>query len=143
MSLFRIVYCSRNDVPAQGEDHEAEALRILKASRANNVRDDITGALFYNAICFAQVLEGPLEAVQTTFERIQCDPRHADVVVLQSGPAHERLFASWDMAAATAADPATASAAIIRALARPGASAATEVLHMLAVLVRRRSPALV
>ena len=142
MSLFRIVYCSRNDIPAQGGDPATEAERILAASRANNERVGITGALFHSPICYAQVLEGPLDAVQAAFERIQCDPRHADVVVLQSGPAADRLFSAWGMAATAAADPKVASAAIIRALARPGAAAATDVLHMLETLVRRKSPAM-
>ena len=32
------------------------------------------------------------------FERIQCDERHGEIVVLQSGPIAERHFSDWSMA---------------------------------------------
>ena len=72
--------------------------QILEASQRNNARAGVTGALMFNAGAFAQVLEGPQEGVEGTFERIQCDPRHGDVTVLQCGPAERRGFESWSMA---------------------------------------------
>ena len=52
----------------------------------------------FNDGAFAQVLEGPRRGVEDTFERIQRDPRHGDVTVLQCGPAESRGFANWSMA---------------------------------------------
>ena len=52
----------------------------------------------FNSGCFAQVLEGPLGAVAATFERIQRDARHADVMVLDFRPVSERSFGAWSMA---------------------------------------------
>jgi hypothetical protein len=96
--LYRLVYASKNHL--QGSDAEiAEAVsQILDASQRNNARVGVTGALMFNAGAFAQVLEGSQQGVESTFERIQCDPRHGDVTVLQCGPAESRSFANWSMA---------------------------------------------
>ncbi|MCJ2075545.1 BLUF domain-containing protein [Methylobacterium sp. E-016] len=96
--LYRLVYASKNHL--QGTDAEvAEAVsQILAASQRNNAKVDVTGALMFNAGAFAQVLEGPQQGVESTFERIQCDPRHGDVTVLQCGPAKSRSFTNWSMA---------------------------------------------
>jgi hypothetical protein len=96
--LYRLVYASKNHL--QGTDAEvAEAVsQILAASQRNNAKVDVTGALMFNAGAFAQVLEGPQPGVESTFERIQCDPRHGDVTVLQCGPAKSRSFTNWSMA---------------------------------------------
>lgn len=93
--LHRLVYYSQNRIRA---DLEREVQTILEASRRNNVAAGVTGALIFNAGCFAQVLEGPTAAVEATFERIQQDDRHASVSVIASGPVHERRFSGWAMA---------------------------------------------
>ena len=96
--LYQVVYCSRNRIPG-GPDALSENIGgILAKSRRNNVRDGVTGGLLFSDGCFAQVLEGPMEAVMAAFERIQCDERHGEVVVLQSGPIAERHFSDWSMA---------------------------------------------
>ena len=135
--LFRIVYCSSNRTTAQEEASVAEVESILAVSRANNARDGVTGALLYSEGSFVQVLEGRLDAVQRTFGRIQCDPRHGDVVVLQAGLLEERLFGAWDMALAAPADPAKASATLSRVLKQPDGAAGTEIVALLAGVLRR------
>ncbi len=67
-------------------------------SQHNNNKVSVTGALLFNGGSFAQVLEGPRKAVETTFERIQRDPRHSDVSVLQCEPVEARGFSNWSMA---------------------------------------------
>ena len=96
--LHRVLYCSRNLIPGDPEAVAADVGRILAASRRNNARDGITGGLLFSQGCFAQVLEGPLDAVESAFERIQCDERHSEVTVLQSGPIMARDFPNWSMA---------------------------------------------
>lgn len=98
MSLYKLVYCSRNRIGVSGPEVTEELQNILAASRANNARAGITGALLYSAGNFAQVLEGPLASIEQTFELIQRDPRHSEVVVIQSGPAETRDFPEWSMA---------------------------------------------
>lgn len=115
---YRLVYYSRNLVTSAPETFTREIDDILAVSRANNARDGITGALIFNAGCFAQVLEGPLDVVEATFERIQQDERHGEVSLLAMEPISARSFPNWAMGfvglsdadAARFADVAAASA---------------------------------
>lgn len=52
----------------------------------------------FNAVLFGQVLEGPRDAIEATFERIQGDERHGDVTLLSFGPSDARGFPDWSMA---------------------------------------------
>lgn len=105
-SLHRLVYYSRTRLPGDPALVKQAVDEILAASRRNNARVDVTGALMFNGGCFAQVLEGPLTAVETTFERIQQDDRHGDVSLLAMTPISDRGFSTWSMAyvGASAAD---------------------------------------
>jgi hypothetical protein len=96
-SLHRLVYYSRNHVSDTPETFSSEVADILEKSRVNNARDGITGALLFNAGCFAQVLEGPLGAIEATFERIQQDERHGEVSLLSLESQDERSFPNWAM----------------------------------------------
>ena len=94
--IHRLVYYSRNRL--SNDALTAWNIKdILSASRANNARVEVTGALMFNAGCFAQVLEGPREAVEETFERIQQDERHGEVSLLDFGPVDARAFETWSM----------------------------------------------
>ncbi|MBV9736352.1 MAG: BLUF domain-containing protein [Acidisphaera sp.] len=139
-SLHRIVYCSRNALAGSAASVSGEIRDILALSRANNRRDGITGALLYSGGVFAQVLEGRLDAIEGAFERIQRDPRHRDVTVLQIAPAGPRGFPDWSMAfagdSAGRSDPATA-ARLAEALADPDAVGGEELLDLLRDLVVR------
>ena len=105
--LFRVLYCSRNLIPGDAGSVATHVRSILEVSRRNNGRHGLTGGLLFSAGCFAQVLEGPSDAVESTFERIQCDDRHSDVTVLQAGIISARDFPGWSMAfsGAGSADP--------------------------------------
>ena len=96
-SLYRLVYYSRNTIIGDAAAREAAITSILAKSQANNRKVDVTGALMFNSGCFGQVLEGPLEAVEQIFERIQQDERHGDVSLLAFDPAPERAFENWSM----------------------------------------------
>lgn len=106
--LYKLVYCSRNRIVGTQEEIIAEIQNILACSRRNNALAGITGALLFNEGLFAQVLEGPVESVDGTFEKIQCDPRHGDVAVLQSGPTGRRDFPAWSMAFAASSNKESA-----------------------------------
>lgn len=111
--IYQILYCSRNRIPGTAAETRPEVEGILKASRRNNAEAGITGALFYNTLFFAQVLEGRFVDVQATFERLQLDPRHEDLVVLRSGYVAHRDFGDWSMAYAGA------SASVALSLSKP------------------------
>lgn len=96
-TLHRLIYYSRNRVTESPAALARAIASILEASQRHNPRVGVTGALMFNAGCFAQVLEGPRAAVEATFERIQQDDRHGDVSLLDFGPAHARSFENWSM----------------------------------------------
>lgn len=104
--LFRIIYASRNRLPGSDEEVARQVDEILATSRRNNAPNGVGGVLLFNNGCFFQVLEGTFAAVSATFERIQRDDRHDQVVVLEAGYPDERRFADWSMAfvGANAAD---------------------------------------
>lgn len=95
--LYRLVYYSRNHIAGDEALFAMNVDEILAASRKNNQRDDITGALLFNAGCFAQVLEGPLDKVEAAFERIQQDERHGEVSLLALDPIDQLSFPNWSM----------------------------------------------
>ena len=98
VDTHRLVYRSRL-IPAESPAAMRAMIEaILAASRRNNARVGVTGALMFSAGGFAQVLEGPRAAVEHVFERIQQDPRHDDVAVLSFGPVGGRAFDQWSMA---------------------------------------------
>lgn len=96
--LYRLIYISSNCIAGDVDSVRREIDKILKVARDANNAVGVTGALMFNAGCFAQVLEGPLQHVEETFERIQCDERHSDVVILAFEPVSTRGFDSWSMA---------------------------------------------
>ncbi|WP_237479000.1 BLUF domain-containing protein [Lichenibacterium dinghuense] len=96
--LYRLIYTSRNFLGGSDAEQAAAVDGILAVSKRNNARVGVTGALLFNAGFFAQILEGPRAAVETTFERIQRDTRHSDVSVLQCEPVAARGFPNWSMA---------------------------------------------
>jgi FAD-dependent sensor of blue light len=100
--VFRTIYCSRNRIRGSAKEITTEILHILESARANNAALSVTGALLYTSENFAQVLEGPVEAVGKTFEKIQQDLRHSEVIVVESGFTGERHFADWSMAFSSA-----------------------------------------
>ena len=71
---------------------------ILATSRRNNERCGVTGLLVSGGKRFLQVLEGPDQAVLTTYARIQNDARHFAFVLLATKPVEERAFGDWSMA---------------------------------------------
>lgn len=131
--IYRLIYCSH-----VAEDSLGDTAGIFAVSRVNNARDGLTGALLHKEGLFAQILEGPLPVVERTFERIQCDPRHDNVVVLQFAEVGGRTFSDWAMADAGAAADLLASPLPTDLLARPANQAADDVLVTLRDLVNRQ-----
>jgi hypothetical protein len=70
---------------------------ILVSSRRNNRRDSLTGLLVVGKRRFLQVLEGPKEQCDATYDRILADDRHFAVVQLSRRTIEERAFGEWDM----------------------------------------------
>lgn len=96
--LFQIAYISDNATGSTSEELSKIMQSIQLASKRNNTADNISGALMFNQQCFAQILEGDSKTIENTFERIQNDPRHQNVQVLDYGPIQDRSFPEWAMA---------------------------------------------
>ncbi|NCP12202.1 MAG: BLUF domain-containing protein [Sphingomonadales bacterium] len=91
--MHRFMYIST----ATSYNDDNEMASILRVSRRNNARDDITGLLVKGGPRFLQVLEGPERAVRATYQRILADPRHKAAVELIDEPCAERQFGDWAM----------------------------------------------
>ncbi|HEY1411328.1 MAG TPA: BLUF domain-containing protein [Rhodopila sp.] len=146
-SLYRLIYCSRDIIAQMVPDAvtpdglEREIRAILATARARNAAADVTGALLSTTSGFAQVLEGPRDAVERTFERIGADPRHTNVTVLSFTPTERRSFPDWSMgfcsqASHGAPDPLALFLADA-SFAGPRATTGSDVLRLLETVVRR------
>jgi len=74
-----------------------ELLDILKTSRDNNKKNDISGMLLYDNGSFIQILEGEDSLIDTIFNNIQNDERHNNIMVMQNRDIDSREFAEWSM----------------------------------------------
>lgn len=95
---YRLIYCSRNRIDRSEQQIAMEIEKILVSSRRNNEKHNITGALLFNGLAFAQVLEGPRSAVETLYATICEDSRNSHNVLLETGNITKRDFARWSMA---------------------------------------------
>ncbi|NCP13647.1 MAG: BLUF domain-containing protein [Sphingomonadales bacterium] len=96
MSLLSLLYVSRSTLPA---DSAADAVAdIITASRSNNSRLGVTGALLFTGEHFAQVFEGPSAVVDKLMEKIAADVRHDTIIIFAQAPIRARRFGAWNMA---------------------------------------------
>src|SRR5688572_12935407 len=93
MNLISLVYVSSIVRPFAADD----VREILRVSRENNARDDITGLLLYRDGSFIQALEGPEVAVERLYRKIRMDPRHRRVMTVLRSPLASRIFTGWSM----------------------------------------------
>jgi hypothetical protein len=91
--VHKIIYASRATRPISDADLEA----ILEASRRHNTEAGLSGLLVYCAESFLQILEGELEPLNATYERIRADDRHTDLRRLVFAPIEFRKFGDWTM----------------------------------------------
>lgn len=93
MPLIHLIYVSS----ARDELAADELASIMTASVRNNASRAVTGMLLYAGGNFMQVLEGPEQAVEGTYQRLAKDPRHCGLFVLERGPIASRSFDGWSM----------------------------------------------
>lgn len=98
--LYSIIYISRMNFDGNEAHIKQEVDDIIKTSTSKNSQKDVTGALLFSGGYFVQVLEGPLDAVESIFESIQNDFRHKEISTLSNAQIEERSFPKWSMALA-------------------------------------------
>jgi hypothetical protein len=79
------------------DDHPETLSAILASAQKHDAANGITGMLLYAEGSFLQVLEGPPEAVDATYARIQQDPRHKRTLVMSEHAVPQREFGDWRM----------------------------------------------
>jgi hypothetical protein len=94
--MLSLLYVSRSSQPPEEAQNELQAILAVSADR--NMRSGITGALVHTGREFAQVLEGPDEAVVQVMGNIILDRRHKDVRILVTEQIEARSFPNWGMA---------------------------------------------
>lgn len=72
-------------------------LSIVRSVLPRNRALGITGALYCTDRAFFQVIEGAPNAISFVLGRIEADPRHSDVTVIEDVTIPERLFGGHDM----------------------------------------------
>jgi hypothetical protein len=92
--LKRVSYISKFSRPLTND----EVAQLATDAAERNRQLGVTGMLMSSGGIFYQVLEGPLEAVDSLFQKIAIDPRHKDVLVLSvQEEVEDRQFPSWAM----------------------------------------------
>jgi hypothetical protein len=91
--------------------------QIVETSQKNNPSKRITGMLVASGDLFYQLLEGPKNDIDTLYARITKDPRHQQVLLLESEVGNfERICPDWAMQKVDLSLKSTAETAPISAL---------------------------
>ena len=93
MTLLQLIYVS-DAAPQLTEDGVTS---MVAAAKQFNEDAGVTGALYYDASHFVQVLEGEDKALIQLYARILDDPRHSNVRTLAVRRIDERDFIQWGM----------------------------------------------
>ncbi len=70
---------------------------ILSDAINYNKKNNITGALVCREDIYLQLLEGPEQAVNYTYQKILDDDRHLEVELLIKEHCNKRIFPKWNM----------------------------------------------
>ena len=70
---------------------------ILSDAINYNKKNNITGALVCRDDIYLQLLEGPEQAVNYTYQKILDDDRHLEVELLIKENCNKRIFPKWNM----------------------------------------------
>ena len=111
--MKRIRYVSRFARPLGLADIDD----IIAASERNNPPMGITGSLVIAGELFFQMIEGPAESVDQLYVKIARDPRHDQILLLDSEvDDFERMCPDWAMARLDLSQGTSANLAPARAL---------------------------
>lgn len=92
--MKRIKYISRFSREMTAE----EIRRLVDVAAQNNAEKGITGILMASGRLFFQIIEGPEDELNTVWQLIRDDPRHTDILLLNSETgSFSRLFPDWSM----------------------------------------------
>lgn len=83
---------------SDSRDYESlDHLKLLyKKAQKNNLKNNITGVLIYHNGNFLQVLEGHIETVDYTYEKIRLDGRHKNILKVINIEIEQRIFEDYN-----------------------------------------------
>ena len=111
--MKRVRYISRFSDQLSPKDID----QIVEASQRNNPGRKITGMLLASGDLFYQLLEGPRDQIDMLYAKILKDPRHEQVILLESEVGgFERICPDWAMQKIDLSLKSTAETAPISAL---------------------------
>jgi hypothetical protein len=96
MKLLSLFYVSRSTGNAVAS--EAAMADIVETAHRNNPTRGLTGALIFTGSNFAQILEGPTDAVEEMMTSITTDFRHHEILIADRTIIAKRRFPGWSMA---------------------------------------------
>ena len=92
--MKRVRYISRFSSALSSQDIET----IIETSQKNNPSRQITGMLMATGDLFYQLLEGPRNEIDALYARISKDPRHEQILLLESETGDfDRICPDWAM----------------------------------------------
>lgn len=92
--MKRVRYISRFALSLSPTDID----QIVETSQKNNPRRNITGMLVASGDLFYQLLEGPKKEIDSLYDRISKDPRHEQILLLESEVGDfDRICPDWAM----------------------------------------------
>ncbi|MDR9399875.1 MAG: BLUF domain-containing protein [Psychroflexus sp.] len=94
MKLAYVSYMSHQSRLMSDKDLE----QLLFQIREKNKRLAITGLLLLIQGKFVQYIEGPEPEIKNVYKSIKADPRHNELLLLDSGKIEQRQFQDWSMA---------------------------------------------
>ncbi|MDR9447839.1 MAG: BLUF domain-containing protein [Psychroflexus sp.] len=94
MKLAYVSYMSHQSRLMSDKDVE----QLLFQIREKNKRLAITGLLLLIQGKFVQYIEGPEPEIKNVYKSIKADPRHNELLLLDSGKIEQRQFQDWSMA---------------------------------------------
>ena len=94
--LKSLTYVSRSMLSSSRREAELDA--IVAVARVRNAALGVTGALMASSYTFAQILEGPSDAIDALMESILQDTRHREVKIVSAESDAPRKFPAWAMA---------------------------------------------
>ena len=90
--IFRLIYKS---IPFGYDQNILNG--ILSDAINYNKKNNITGALVCRDDIYLQLLEGPEQAVNFTYQKILDDDRHLEIELLIKEHCNNRIFPKWSM----------------------------------------------
>ncbi len=97
MPLYRLLYRSEFAFKQSDSPIDQQIDAIVEAAAQANQENNLSGALIASNGVFIQALEGPLAALEITFEKICSDLRHSRVRLVEFAAAEDRVFPEWKM----------------------------------------------